>query len=228
MPAKSGLPTHLFLSKTGRMLDTWQQAFPHAISLPLDQLSEAELPIQLLQTPDCIWLRLYHDATVANQVALVRKRFPSSRLLILSDIPNDLEALAGFSVAAKAYCNSHAGVEVLHNIANVVMQGGLWIGESIMQRLLTSPGLDVASSAVAVSHQSTADTSTNAHWNRQLTDREQEVAQAVAVGASNREIATTLQISERTVKAHVSAILDKLQIKSRLQLALIVKNSQSY
>jgi DNA-binding NarL/FixJ family response regulator len=61
-------------------------------------------------------------------------------------------------------------------------------------------------------------------WNQTLTGREREVAHAIAEGANNRDIASALQITERTVKAHVSAILEKLRIKSRLQLALIVKN----
>ncbi|MDO9192336.1 MAG: LuxR C-terminal-related transcriptional regulator, partial [Undibacterium sp.] len=62
-------------------------------------------------------------------------------------------------------------------------------------------------------------------WSADLTEREREVAKTVTLGLSNKEIAAQLGITERTVKAHVGAVLDKLQLKSRLQLALFVKNS---
>ena len=55
-----------------------------------------------------------------------------------------------------------------------------------------------------------------------LTAREQQVARAVAGGASNKEVARTLNITERTIKAHVSAIFLKLGARDRLHLSLIM------
>ncbi len=58
-----------------------------------------------------------------------------------------------------------------------------------------------------------------------LTKREWEVSKCVANGRSNREIAATLQVSEKTVKNHLTAIYVKFGVSSRLQLALaMVKN----
>jgi DNA-binding NarL/FixJ family response regulator len=132
----------------------------------------------------------------------------------MSDLPNDMEALAVFSVMAKAYCNTDAGVEVLLNIASVVEQGGIWIGESIMQKLLGASGISEEQKLEKVLGQ----------WSKLLTGRELEVAKAIAIGLSNKEIATKMGITERTVKAHVGSVLDKLQLKNRLQLALHVKD----
>jgi NarL family two-component system response regulator LiaR len=53
-----------------------------------------------------------------------------------------------------------------------------------------------------------------------LTDRETEVLKLVARGKANKQIAGTLYVSEKTVKAHVSAILMKLGVQSRTQAAL--------
>jgi DNA-binding NarL/FixJ family response regulator len=53
-----------------------------------------------------------------------------------------------------------------------------------------------------------------------LTPREREVLDLVANGASNRQIAETLFVSERTARTHVSAILTKLDLVSRTQAAL--------
>ena len=52
-----------------------------------------------------------------------------------------------------------------------------------------------------------------------LTDRERQVAALVARGSSNREIAGTLFLSERTVESHVQHILNKLGFRSRAQIA---------
>jgi DNA-binding NarL/FixJ family response regulator len=50
--------------------------------------------------------------------------------------------------------------------------------------------------------------------------REAQVARAVAVGRSNKEVADLLFISERTVKAHLSAVFEKIGVRDRLQLVL--------
>ena len=50
------------------------------------------------------------------------------------------------------------------------------------------------------------------------------VAEQVAHGAANREIAQSLDITERTVKAHLSAIFAKLAVRDRVQLALAMNN----
>lgn len=59
----------------------------------------------------------------------------------------------------------------------------------------------------------------------QLTEREREVAVAVAGGGSNADIARELYMSVPTVKAHVSSILAKLHLANRVQVALLVHDA---
>ncbi|ARQ70782.1 hypothetical protein CAG99_19795 [Streptomyces marincola] len=54
-----------------------------------------------------------------------------------------------------------------------------------------------------------------------LTTREAQTLALLAAGWPNRRIAVRLQVSERTVKAHVACILQKLQVESRLQAGLV-------
>ena len=60
-----------------------------------------------------------------------------------------------------------------------------------------------------------------------LTERERDVAVAIAEGASNAEIAARLYVSTATVKAAVSRILTKLDLANRTQIAVIVHNQNS-
>ena len=99
----------------------------------------------------------------------------------------------------------------------LTLQGGLWIGEPLMQRLIGA-----TSRIQAASREDGGE-----EWSKNLTEREKEVASTLAKGASNKEIASALGITERTVKAHITAIFEKLQVRDRLQLSLIVNRLTS-
>ena len=60
-----------------------------------------------------------------------------------------------------------------------------------------------------------------AGWLDALTPREREVLTHITAGRSNREIARALQVSEKTVKAHVSSVLAKLGVQDRTQAAVL-------
>lgn len=197
---------HLFVSKTGEMLPRWQQAFPQAQSISVGQIQAG------LSQFDLVWLRLRSDLPPAAQILEIRQKVANIPFVVLSDVPSDNDALIAFAGSARGYCNSHATAAILQQVSMVVLQGGIWIGESLMQRLVAQTDNLVATPS-----------SENDRRLDSLTPRELEVAQAVASGRSNREIATRLGITERTVKAHVSAILEKLEVRDRLQLALLLK-----
>ena len=115
---------------------------------------------------------------------------------------------AALAAGAAGYCNGHAAAVVLQQVATVVANGGIWVGQGLMRRLLTS--------TARMPSQVESD------WRSRLSPREQEAAGLLARGASNKEIARALDITERTVKAHVAAMLEKLGARDRLQLSLIV------
>lgn len=194
------------------MLPRWREAFPKATAhRPGERVAKRSSPV-------VVWLRLA-GRPAAEALAEVRRNFGEKAFcVVLADIPDDEEALACFAAAARGYCNTHAVPELLRQVADVVTQGGLWIGEALMQRLLrgTAPILAAAAQAAP------------AQWEASVTEREREVARAVAAGASNKEIARQLGITERTVKAHVGAVLEKLGVRDRLQLAIVVNGYRTH
>jgi len=201
---------HHFFSATGDLLPRWREAFPSAGGSRLDHAAGG------IGAHDMAWLRLPRTAAAAEIVAGVRSAVGDVPIVVLSDQPDDEEALRCFAAGAKGYCNSHAVPELLQRVAQVVLQGGLWIGESLMQRLLQGTARIAVPAAAG----------TATAWAALLTEREQQVARAVASGASNKEIARQLGITERTIKAHTGAIFSKLEVRDRLQLSLLVHGRQ--
>ena len=118
---------------------------------------------------------------------------------------------------AVGYCHYLAAPEQLREIASVVTQGGLWIGARLMQKLLSVS----AKAQEGIQNQLEPEIEKRL---QQLTPRERMVAIEVGKGASNKEIAETLEITERTVKAHVSVIFNKLDVGDRVKLALLINN----
>ena len=162
------------------------------------------------------------------QLADLQEIGKSVKVIALSDHPDDDEALSLFSAGIRGYCNSHASAANLRQVAEVVQAGGLWIGETLMKRLLTATGAALAATRKAAVAPAVAggDSEAGTATLSRLSRREQEVARMVAGGASNKEIARRLDITERTVKAHIGAIFQKLDVRDRLQLALMVNGRQ--
>ncbi|MES2947945.1 MAG: response regulator transcription factor [Pseudomonadota bacterium] len=136
------------------------------------------------------------------------------RVVAASSNPNDDEAMQALDAGCAAYCHAFSDAATLKQVAEVVDAGNVWIGKNLMQRLLQG----VNRAATVPSAQAKAD----GVWREGLTQRELEVAVLAANGASNHAISTQCKITERTVKAHLSAVFQKLNITDRLQLALRV------
>lgn len=122
--------------------------------------------------------------------------------------PHDDQGTKVLAAGAVGYCHTYAPMDALSQVLEVVRTGEIWMGRSLVQRLLRL-----------------VDTRAGRHvpWHAGiLTERENVVAREAAVGNSNQEIATALGITERTVKAHLSAVFEKLGVTDRLQLALLV------
>jgi DNA-binding NarL/FixJ family response regulator len=130
-------------------------------------------------------------------------------VLAASSRPDDDEGLAVLNAGASGYCHSHAPLDTLRQALEVIDSGELWVGRALLSRLLRLVDTRLPRTDLA-------------DWAAPLTEREREVAHHAAIGESNHAIADALGITERTVKAHLKAIFEKLQVADRLQLALRV------
>lgn len=133
-------------------------------------------------------------------------------IVCMVPFPRDEEAFALMARGARGYCHVAAAASQLQLVANTVGSGGFWLPTTLMRRFMSSAG-GLVSQQTKRSRVSLDD----------LTPRETQVAQAVADGCSNREIAALLNISERTVKARLSSVFQKLDVRDRVQLALFMR-----
>lgn len=169
------------------------------------------------------WMQAFPDGVTAHWPDVLRQIQPGDTVWIpaaLADWPSKLrECLQRQPQAgARAYCHQLALPSVLQEVQQVLASGGLWLGPELIQRLMAatravlerSPNAPLPAVDLSV-----------------LSERERQVAQAVAAGRSNKEVASQLFISERTVKAHLSAVFDKLGIRDRVQLVLHMKAAQT-
>ncbi|HEX5127977.1 MAG TPA: response regulator transcription factor [Rhodocyclaceae bacterium] len=133
-------------------------------------------------------------------------------LVFASSAPDDTQGLAALEAGASGYCHAYSSEVTLRQILDVVAAGELWVGRSLMGRLLRSVDGGIRGITKPPHKQ----------WRPLLTEREREVTLRAARGESNLDIADALGITERTVKAHMTAIFEKLEVADRLQLALKV------
>ena len=160
-----------------------------------------------------VWLHIDHQTSQPGAlVASLLKAVPGCSVVVLSNVPHDEEGLAVLEAGAAGYTSSIAVPDVLRQIETVVENGGVWVGPSLLQRLLVAIG-GRGGHGVRPQASSKLD---------QLSPREREVALAVAAGATNKEVARQLEITERTVKAHLSEVFEILKVRDRLQLSILV------
>jgi two-component system nitrate/nitrite response regulator NarL len=156
----------------------------------------------------------YFPQSIISTVTEISDANHALRIIIIEDQSDrQIDQHALFKAGAHGFCKGNISDDLLNRAVQMVCEGEYWIQRKLIARMINElarelpvfhkhPSLD-ESSAIDV-----------------LTPRELEVARMVRLGGNNKMIARELDISERTVKAHLSAIFRKLEIQNRLHLAL--------
>ncbi len=135
-------------------------------------------------------------------------------LLVLTDHPKTDEGREVIRRGAKGYGNTFVTSSLLMEMVKVVKAGDIWAGPEVLQsvlRLLLEQVDPPAGSLVE---------------RFGLSEREAEVLAEVMAGVSNKVAARRLDITERTVKAHMSAILNKTGARDRVELILLAQRAE--
>jgi DNA-binding NarL/FixJ family response regulator len=142
---------------------------------------------------------------------ILSQKFPNVKILVLSTFDDDRYIADAMRAGAKGYLLKDMPSEELAQAIRFVHRGYTQMAPGLMEKLMTN----------TTSQKSDRSTSRSSSPElSQLTPREQEVLQLIGNGATNREIAETLYISEGTVKTHVTHLLNRLNLRNRSQLAI--------
>ncbi len=183
-------------------------------------------------SPDCVAFdRNLAPDELVDAIKQIRKANAETKIVLLTDQGyqhSDQEDLALLRAGIRGFCSTDMTPEMIHKVLDAVDQGQVWVRSSFIPILIeelskqakhninVSPGALVENAPEipsAVNHEDPLS---------MLTQREREIAALIGQGECNKRIAQCLQISEQTVKAHLTVIFRKLNVTDRVHLALLI------
>jgi two-component system, NarL family, nitrate/nitrite response regulator NarL len=161
--------------------------------------------------PDILLLDIDIPGSGLAAAQAVALRSPVTKIVMLTVSENEENLLAALRAGVRAYVLKGVSGRELTNILRGVWAGEVYITPALAASLL----LEMTGAARGVR--------APANPLDELTDRERQILELVASGASNKEIALELHLSEKTVKHHMTNILQKLQVRNRVEAALMAQ-----
>jgi DNA-binding NarL/FixJ family response regulator len=154
------------------------------------------------------------DGVTATQH--ISQQFPEIKILMLTTFDDARYIAEALRFGAKGYLLKDTPPQELAEAIRSLHKGYTQFGPGILEQLIKR----VSSDAL--------DEKTLPSGMKELTAREKEVLCLIAKGASNREIAQTLFLSEGTVRNHISHILTRLDLRDRTQAAIVANTFLDY
>lgn len=143
---------------------------------------------------------------------IIKEKYPEIKILILTTFNEDKYIFEGLKNGADGYLLKDISSEELVKAIETVYKGNMLLQPGIAKKIIDS--IDKKHGNL---NKITKDDF------KELSKREYEIALLVGEGKSNKEISSKLFITEGTVKNHITKILDKLEIRDRTQLAVLIK-----
>ena len=200
----------IFISPLNSGLVSWVEAFPKA---KITEAAQAKPTKAQKNATIVFWLHMNEDRQewLTKTISDIQKKYKNAKIVVLANAPIQAEALHVMSLGVTAYSHAYSPAKVLLEIKTVISNGGVWMGQDLLKRLIeVSTSLAGNQAQLVEQHL------------KLLSNREKQTALEAAKGLSNKEIARILNITERTVKAHLSSAFERLGAKDRLHLALML------
>ncbi|MGF1588314.1 MAG: response regulator [Pleurocapsa sp.] len=146
-------------------------------------------------------------------IRLLRQQAPNIKVLVLTTFDDDEYVAQAMACGADGYLLKDTPSSELAQAIRSVNQGYTQMGPGLFAKAMATSSLE--------QHPANANPILIPPELTLLTTREKEVLQLIATGHSNKEIASQLYITERTVKNHVNSILRSLNLRDRTQAAIL-------
>ena len=161
--------------------------------------------------PDIILLDIDMPGGGLEAARTIAEEFPVTRIVVLTSSEEDDHLIRALKIGARAYILKGVAARELIRILRAV-----WAGESYVPPMLAASLLLEMREARSQQKQAASPLD-------ELTPREREILEGLATGLSNKEIGEKLFLSEKTVKHYMTNILQKLQVRNRVEAALLAQ-----
>lgn len=177
------------------------------------QGSTAEQAIQIAQDilPDVLLLDISLPGGGIEATREIARLCPYIKVIMLTASENEEHVSSALEAGARGYILKGIGAAELIRTVHAVHEGESYVSPQLAARLLTTMR-PRAPAPVAADDPLPS-----------LTRREEQILDAVANGKTNKEVAKQLNISEKTVKHYMTNIMHKLQVRNRVEAALVAK-----
>ena len=172
---------------------------------------EAALRLGAALIPDIMLLDIGIPGGGIATAQLIGEACASVKIIMLTASDDQENLLAALRVGARAYVLKGVSASELDNIIHGVAAGEGYITPAMANSLLFELGNPIKNNP------QNSDTLVT------LTERERSILELVALGLSNKEIGGKLFLSEKTIKHYMTNILQKLNVRNRVEAALLVQ-----
>jgi len=169
-------------------------------------------------TADAIIIDTDKMDTIADIYSLFANK--SNRFLIVGSDWSEDKQINALVHGAAGYCGESEPPELLLQAVKSILKGDIWIQRHLVPKVI---GTLIQMKSQPIEAAEPAKSAESVTLLKSLSNRELDVAKMIRDGENNRTIASTLNISERTVKAHLTSTFKKLNVPDRLHLALFIK-----
>jgi two-component system nitrate/nitrite response regulator NarL len=171
------------------------------------------ISIAARRLPDVMLLDVSMPGGGINAVREIAATYPVINVVMLTVSQDEEDVTTALRAGARGYVLKGVAARDLVEIVRSVARGEVYVTPSLAASLLFD--MNRASS------NRSATTGLD-----DLTERERQILERVAAGDSNKEIGAQLQLSEKTVKHHMTNILQKLQVRNRVEAALLARTGE--
>jgi DNA-binding NarL/FixJ family response regulator len=161
--------------------------------------------------PDVMLLDVSMPGGGISALGRITAAYPVVKVIMLTVSEDEEDVTAALRAGARGYVLKGVAARELVSIVRSVAAGEVYVTPSLATSLLVELTSPAGKSASPLAD---------------LTERERQILELVAGGDSNKEIASHLSLSEKTVKHHMTNILQKLQVRNRVEAALLARQSQ--
>ena len=151
----------------------------------------------------------------------LKKLSSATKIIAFTNIPNDVEAISALTSGAKGYCPTNIEPVLLKKVVRLVQRGEIWAGRKLISCLIE----ELTSTIERQQKRSPRD---GDDWFDLLTYRKRQIVKLICRGARNKEIASQINMSEKTVKAHLTVIFRKLGVSNRMGLTLFANEQDDW